>query len=65
MSLQLPTTAFVGSNVTGFIQVVDDNGQVQSPVPNVRVQFQRKDGARWTVLSDDLTDENGILRSPS
>ena len=59
VSLQLPTTALVGANVTGFIQVLDDNGQVQSPVPNVRVLFQRKDGARWTVLSDDLTDKNG------
>ena len=62
VSLQLPTTALVGANVTGFIQVLDDNGQVQSPVPNVRVQFQRKDGARWTVLSDDLTDDNGLLQ---
>ena len=35
---------------------------MQSPVPNVRVQFQRKDGARWTVLSDDLTDDNGLLQ---
>jgi hypothetical protein len=59
--LQLPTTALVGSNVSGFVQVLDDNGQVQSPVANVRVQFQRKDYGRWTVLSDDVTDENGVL----
>ncbi len=59
--LQLPTAAVVGSNVSGYIQVLDDNGQVQSPVPGVRVQFQRKDFGRWTVLSDDLTDENGLL----
>jgi hypothetical protein len=59
--LQLPTTAMVGANVTGFVQVLDDNGQAQSPVANARVLFQRKDGARWTVLSDDVTDENGIL----
>ena len=59
--LQLPTAAIVGSNVTGFIQVLDDNGQVQSPVANVDVAFQRKDGARWTDLSEDLTDENGTL----
>ena len=51
----------VGSNVTGFIQVLDDNGQVQSPVANVEVQFQRKDFGRWTVLSDDATDDNGLL----
>ena len=59
--LQLPTSAVVGSNVTGFVQVLDDNGQVQSPVANVDVAFQRKDGVRWTDLSEDLTDENGTL----
>jgi len=59
--LQLPTAALVGSNVSGFVQVLDDNGQVQSPVANVRVQFQRKDFGRWTVLSDDVTDENGVM----
>jgi hypothetical protein len=59
--LELPTSAVVGSNVSGFIQVLDDNGQVQSPVANVDVAFQRKDGARWTDLSEDLTDENGTL----
>jgi hypothetical protein len=59
--LELPTSAVVGSNVSGFVQVLDDNGQVQSPVANVDVAFQRKDGARWTDLSEDLTDENGTL----
>ena len=59
--LQLPETAMVGANVTGFVQVTDNNGQVESPVAGVDVQFQRKDGSRWTVLSEDLTDDNGVM----
>ena len=61
VKLTLPTASKVGANVTGFIQVLDSNTVVTSPVAGVEVALQKKTaGAKAYVdVADDLTDANG------
>jgi hypothetical protein len=62
--LNLPVTGKVGTTVTGFIQVVDSNGQVESPVAGVEVALQKKvsGSAKWVDVADDLTDTSGQVQ---
>jgi hypothetical protein len=60
VTLALPTTATdVGSNVTGWILVVDTAGKSVTPVEGAAVALQQKRGKVYVTLSDGLTDSNG------
>lgn len=59
--LVLPTTGKVGHTVTGYIQVVDSNTTIESPVPGVEVALQKKvaGSTKFTDAAQDVTDAGG------
>ena len=61
VNLTLPGTVRVGSNVLGYIRVADSNGQVTSPVPGVLVTLQQRRAGTWVSISDNVTDDNGLV----
>jgi len=61
--LSLPASGKVGTNVAGFIQVVDSNGTVTSPVTGARVFLQEKraGSSAFANVTDDVTDADGSV----
>jgi hypothetical protein len=63
VAVHVPTVNEVGSNVTGFVQVLDVAGVVASPVAGVRValQVQRPGSHSFVQISGDVTDADGVV----
>jgi len=60
--LNVPRTAEVGANLSGYAQVVDIDGKLALPVPGVRVSIQmQRSGAGFVAVSSDTTDESGMV----
>ncbi|HEY6795754.1 MAG TPA: hypothetical protein VI248_13830 [Kineosporiaceae bacterium] len=58
--LVIPTaTNKVGTNVTGYIQVVDTAGSVVTPVTGVEVGLQQLRGKTYVEIADGTTDTGG------
>jgi len=60
--LNVPRSAEVGANLTGYAQVVDIDGKLALPVPGVRVVIQmQRPGAGFVPVSNDTTDQSGMV----
>jgi hypothetical protein len=60
--LNVPRTAEVGANLSGYAQVVDIDGGLALPVPGVKVVIQmQRPGAGFVSVSNDTTDQSGMV----
>ena len=60
--LNVPRTAEVGANLSGYAQVVDLDGGLALPVPGVKVTIQmQRPGAGFVPVSTDTTDVSGMV----